>query len=150
MCSVIRKYLEPDLDAKVTTFLPISDERWNISSPEIFTYCCLPSVNDPGGQIILLQSYTSSESSKRYVSHVKCDILRDTFLTCKVKRCARDVKSEKVGHWALIWSLREVAAPSPYSQEGRNASHIIIVIIILLPSCCDDLMIISKLTEMFM
>ena len=86
------------------------------------------------------------KAQKCYVSHVKCDISHDTFPTCKVKRSARDVKSDKVGRWALIWDLREVAAPSPYSQEGRNASHIIIVIIILLPSCCDDLMIINKLT----
>ena len=33
---------------KVTTFSSTSDERWNISSPEVFTYFLLPPVDDTG------------------------------------------------------------------------------------------------------
>ena len=33
---------------KVTTFSSTSDERWNISSPEVFPYFLLPPVDDTG------------------------------------------------------------------------------------------------------
>ena len=124
MCVLLANSFKPPLDAKVTIFVATSDERWNVSSPAVFTYCCLPPVDDPGANYSLFcfkSNFWSTANFDFHMSDVKCEMIfwdKNWSLGSFSNPLALKWDGE-----ALICSLREAVAPSPYSPEGRNGSQ---------------------------